>query len=308
MAPIRITLDKSDALTIPAQPLTPAGFAPFGSVVQNPHPSVHPSPSLPATLTYDAVPANQGTAIKYQHLSRPLDLYHSAPSRVPSKPVLNLFVCAARPLRRRSPPPPPSSLSPTSSPSPSPSPSPSSPSSSPTSSKSTNPVAHLRPYNQTAAQYKSSAGLFPVAVLERHPFTTQTFILLAQGPAAPPCTYLVIVAPSLPSGPLDRDLPFPSFLSEECKKDTTTPARGVPDLRNLRAFIAGPGQGVTYGAGVWHAPMVALGPAGSAIEFAVTQFANGVAEEDCQEVVFGDRDGEGGIVVEVPGQVALSRL
>ncbi|KAL2757943.1 hypothetical protein ACRALDRAFT_1068407 [Sodiomyces alcalophilus JCM 7366] len=288
MAPIRITLDKSDSLTISAQPLTPAGFAPFGSVVQNPHPSVHPSPSLAATLTHDAVPANQGTAIKYQHLSRPLDLYTSAPSRVPSKPVLNLFVCAARPLRRRSPPPP--------------------------SSSSSHPSPAL---NSTSGQHRSGGGFFPVTILERHPFTTQTFVPLSRGPAAPTSTYLVIVAPSLPSGPLDQDLPFPPSSSPSSKgsggekrgeQSATTPARGIPDLRNLRAFIAGPGQGVTYGAGVWHAPMVALGPAGSAVEFAVTQFANGVAKEDCQEVVFGDREGEGEIVVEVPGQIGLARL
>ncbi|ROT41550.1 hypothetical protein SODALDRAFT_331298 [Sodiomyces alkalinus F11] len=296
MAPIRITLDKSNSLAIPAQPLTPAEFAPFGSVVQNPHPSIHPSPSLPTNLAYNAVSANQGTAIKYQHLSRPLDLYASAPSKVSSKPVLNIFVCAARPLRLRPPPLPSSSSSSSSSSSPSPSPSP------------------LPP--------RGGAGLFLVTILERHPFTTQTFVPLAQGPAAPASSYLVIVAPSLPPGPLDQHLPFPPSSppssdgtgdeKREEQSATVLPARGVPDLRNLRAFIAGPGQGVTYGAGTWHAPMVALGPPGAVVEFAVTQFANGVGEEDCQEVIFGDRqgegEGEGEIVVEVPGQIALAKL
>ena len=43
-------------------------------------------------------------------------------------------------------------------------------------------------------------------------------------------------------------------------------------------------QAVTYGAGTWHAPMVALGEKGTAVDFVVVQFANGVAVEDCQEV------------------------
>ncbi|PYH94795.1 ureidoglycolate hydrolase [Aspergillus ellipticus CBS 707.79] len=130
---------------------------------------------------------------------------------------------------------------------------------------------------------ESRTTVFDVRILERHPFTTQTFTpidLSSQGPDEP--YYLVIVAPSL--------------------KGTTGTARteageevGVadpPDLGRLRAFVARGGQAVTYGPGTWHAPMVVLGP--RRVDFVVVQFANGVDAEDCQEVRFGE-----GLVVKV---------
>ncbi|OOF96332.1 hypothetical protein ASPCADRAFT_206520 [Aspergillus carbonarius ITEM 5010] len=132
-------------------------------------------------------------------------------------------------------------------------------------------------------------NVFDVRILERHPYTTQTFTPIdlssqstAGGEEEP--LYLVIVAPSL--------------------KGTTVVARtdageevGVvdpPDLSRLRAFVARGGQAVTYGAGTWHAPMVVVGS--RRVDFVVVQFVNGVDAEDCQEVVFGE-----GIVVEVAG-------
>ena len=36
------------------------------------------------------------------------------------------------------------------------------------------------------------------------------------------------------------------------------PASGGPDMRGARAFLAGPRQGVTYGANVWHHPLTIL--------------------------------------------------
>ena len=75
--------------------------------------------------------------------------------------------------------------------------------------------------------------------------------------------YLVIVAPTLP--------PQEGFAG-----------LGPPDLSNLRAFVAHGAQAVTYGAGTWHAPMVVVGE--RRVDFVVTQFANGVQGEDCQEV------------------------
>ncbi|KAK2054123.1 hypothetical protein LY76DRAFT_597244 [Colletotrichum caudatum] len=74
----------------------------------------------------------------------------------------------------------------------------------------------------------------------------------------------------------------------------------MPDLARLKAFVAYPGQAVTYGAGTWHAPMVALGPQGTAIDFVVTQFASGVAVEDCQEVELEPASEGAGVVVQVP--------
>ncbi|KAL8975999.1 MAG: hypothetical protein Q9177_006939, partial [Variospora cf. flavescens] len=69
---------------------------------------------------------------------------------------------------------------------------------------------------------------------------------------------------------------------------------GPPDLDNIRAFWAHAGQAVTYGAGTWHAPMVVVGD--ERMDFVVVQFVNGVAQEDCQEVMLKK---EGGISVEV---------
>lgn len=104
--------------------------------------------------------------------------------------------------------------------------------------------------------------VFKVCILERHPFTTQTFIPMGLA-AANPCTkYLVIVAPTL--GPTKA---FPD--------------QGLPDLENLRAFIAHGGQAVTYAPGTWHAPMVVVG--NKSVDFVVVQYCSGVPAEDCEE-------------------------
>lgn len=60
----------------------------------------------------------------------------------------------------------------------------------------------------------------------------------------------------------------------------------------LRAFVATDAQAVTYGAGTWHAPMVALGAPGTTLDFVVSQFMSGVAVEDCQLVDFETRGRE----------------
>ncbi|KAI1091339.1 ureidoglycolate hydrolase [Rostrohypoxylon terebratum] len=119
----------------------------------------------------------------------------------------------------------------------------------------------------------STNGLFEVKILERHPFTTQTFVPLG---ASAETQYLVIVAPSRAPDIPDKNFPVP--------QGDGLPGSGLPDLNGLRAFVATGAQAVTYGAGTWHAPMAALGPAGSAIDFIVIQFANDEPIEDCQEV------------------------
>ncbi|KAI0538136.1 ureidoglycolate hydrolase [Xylaria digitata] len=127
------------------------------------------------------------------------------------------------------------------------------------------------------------ANSIQVKVLERHPFTSQTFIpLTADGTKR----YLVIVAPTLDPTGEDEELPAPG--------ETGLPGRGLPDVQRLSAFIASGEQAVTYSAGTWHAPMVALGPPDSTIDFVVVQFANDVPVEDCQEVALEDGvQGEG---------------
>ncbi|KAH3663335.1 hypothetical protein OGAPHI_005325 [Ogataea philodendri] len=92
-------------------------------------------------------------------------------------------------------------------------------------------------------------------VLERHPYTTQTFVPM--GCSRDLDAFLVIVAP-------DKE--------------------GLPDYEKVEAFIFKGDQSVTYGVGTWHAPMVVLGD--THLDFAVLVHENGVDLEDCEEVVY----------------------
>ena len=127
---------------------------------------------------------------------------------------------------------------------------------------------------ELSSKHSSDGGLsvFKLRLLERHPFTTQTFIPMGLSAADPSTKYLVIVAPTLP--------PTKDF-----------PSRGPPDLANVRAFLGHGGQGVTYGEGTWHVPMVVVGK--KRVDFAVVQYCNGVPEEDCEEMALVDEGGEG---------------
>lgn len=232
-------------LCVSAEPLTVAAFAPFGDAIENPRPDVQPSQYKTAfgddseqqqKHPFSPVSANQGSAIKYQHVSRLADRYasHGAPSGKPSAAVANMFVCAAREL--------------------------------------------VEDPNKEPSSNDRSA-LFPVTILERHPFTTQTFVPLPGVATGAQTRYLVIVAPTI-GGP---------------------GSGGLPDIRGLRAFVARGDQAVTYGVGTWHAPMAALGAPGTSVPYAVFQFANGVGPEDCQEVVLdGGKDGALAVTVRVP--------
>jgi ureidoglycolate lyase len=247
-----LSQDISDlSLVITAEPLTASAFASFGDVIANQRPEVHPAAFAKSlSLPFTAVSANQGSAIKYQHVTRMNNLYGQAASAQPGQAVVNMFVCAAR----------------------------------------------LDPAGQPGDL------MFPVRILERHPFTPQTFVPLSANPDG---KYLVVVAPSLPPSSADAALPVPAGL----------PGRGLPDLRRLRAFVASTRQAVTYGAGTWHAPMVAMGKPGTTVDYVVVQFANGVAIEDCQEVAFTISASESGksvpgVVVRIPatGKGRLSKL
>jgi ureidoglycolate lyase len=210
-----------------AEVLSQKPFADFGTVIENPAPSLIPSLQI-SSFPPNAVQANQGSALKYLDVTHMVDLYGSAPSHEPAKAVMNMFVCAPRPL--------------------------------------------------LPSQHGGEAGKFPVKILERHPFTTQTFIPLGLSSSeAHKARYLVIVAPSLSPSSSDEGLPVPT----RTQTNGRLPGRGLPDLKNIRAFVANGAQAVTYGAGTWHAPMVVIGR--NPIDFVVVQFANGVAIEDCQE-------------------------
>ncbi|EGW35533.1 ureidoglycolate hydrolase [Spathaspora passalidarum NRRL Y-27907] len=93
-------------------------------------------------------------------------------------------------------------------------------------------------------------------VLERHPFTTQTFLPLGK---TDEICYLVIVA----------------------KSDTKTT---LPDPDTIAAFLCRGNQSVTYGVGVWHAPMITIQD--RTVDFAVLVHESGIAEEDTQECYY----------------------
>ncbi|ODV78156.1 ureidoglycolate hydrolase [Suhomyces tanzawaensis NRRL Y-17324] len=98
-------------------------------------------------------------------------------------------------------------------------------------------------------------------VLERHPYSTQTFIPMGQH--ADQVSYIVIVALT----------------------DESSPQK-LPDPTTVKAFLCRGNQSVTYGAGTWHAPMVVIDESVKHIDFAVLIHENGVADDDCQECYF----------------------
>ncbi|KHN99430.1 Ureidoglycolate hydrolase [Metarhizium album ARSEF 1941] len=239
------TMQVDAAIQVAAAALTEEAFQPYGDVISNPRPDVHPSAfsSRSASLPANAVSANQGFAIQYRNVSRVRNLYGQSPSGR-ADAVMSMFVCSAR---------------------------------------------GLSPLSATHDK-------FTVRLLERHPFTTQTFAPVASSARR----YLVVVAPSLPPSGADRHLPAPEA--------DGLPGRGLPHLKALRAFVATDAQAVTYAPGTWHAPMVALGAPGTTLDFVVSQFASGVAVEDCQivELEAGHRAEGGPSLVEVA--VPKSRL
>ena len=104
-------------------------------------------------------------------------------------------------------------------------------------------------------------GGFAVALLEKHPASTQMFVPMNAR------RYLVLVA-------LGGD---------------------APDLATLAAFVAGGGQGVSYRPGVWHHPMIALD---AETDFACLVWEDGSAG-DC--VVVDYEEGSRAEVVLPPG-------
>ncbi|CAG8624603.1 11630_t:CDS:2 [Funneliformis caledonium] len=107
---------------------------------------------------------------------------------------------------------------------------------------------------------------FTVRLLERHPYSSQTFLPLSDGKVK---GYLVVVC-------LNNDV-------------------GEPDLSTLKAFIASSIQGINYHPGIWHHPMIALE---KTTEFACLTHESGIANEDCEEIEFEEKDF---VVVNVPG-------
>lgn len=84
----------------------------------------------------------------------------------------------------------------------------------------------VQPYLSILRLHQAATLPLSIARLERHPFSAQTFLPLLGG------SCLVVV----------------------CEKE----ADGSPALATMRAFIARPGQGVTYHRDVWHHSVTAL--------------------------------------------------
>jgi ureidoglycolate lyase len=239
--------------------LTPTAFSQFGTVVENP--TTSPSARLPIPQRIPApasVSANQGFATKYIDVSHISNLYSLAPSRKPARPVMNMFVCAPRNLR------------------------PHEPSESMPSSWGDLELDD----DDEDGNGNFERQLLDIGILERHPFTTQTFIPMGLSATDRHTQYLVIVAPTLPASASRRHTgrpppyPTPKIERKRSIKDIFARARpspydssaappptrlqrpkgpGLPDLKNLRAFVASGTQAVTYGAGTWHAPMIVIG-------------------------------------------------
>jgi ureidoglycolate lyase len=99
------------------------------------------------------------------------------------------------------------------------------------------------------AVFRSTQKSLPFALrlFERHPCSTQTFLPMV-------ChRFLICVAPAL--------------------------ADGSPDVAGARAFVCGPGQGISYDLGVWHHPIIALD---ADADFAMLAWEDGSAL-DCVE-------------------------
>ncbi|MCZ6500912.1 MAG: ureidoglycolate lyase [Gammaproteobacteria bacterium] len=82
-------------------------------------------------------------------------------------------------------------------------------------------------------------------VMERHPFSSQTFLPLKVS------RYLVVVAPDSPNG--------------------------GPDLARVRAFVANGNQGITYRRGIWHHGMTVLD---ETTEMAVLMWCDGSSGDE----------------------------
>lgn len=259
-------------ISLKLENLNQDAFSQFGTVVQNPaHFSgrrISPTPKV--------IEANQGSASKYINVSHLTNHYGSASSGQPARLVVNMFVCKPRKLRSR---------------------------------KADDAVITDQVVGNEVEQ------VFDVGILERHPFTPQMFVPMGVSKGDVKTKYLVVVAPTLPdSRPSSnrtlrrmRSIFFPwrsisSIASGDLDSAAPIPkGSGLPDLTRARAFLADGSQAVTYGPGTWHAPMVVLGD--KPIDFVVVQYANGVADEDCQEVLLESRDGEGlKVVVEIMPQ------
>jgi ureidoglycolate lyase len=255
-------------VVVEAQPLVQLAFAEFGTVICNPEPSLVPQPGL-TTVPQGAIVANQGSALKYPNITAISNYYGAPPSQADGRPAMSMFVCGPRVLQ-------------------------------PNDEGNSNGKSKSKSKSKSKRKSKNQSdgieGHFDVRILERHPFTSQTFIPLGlSGASGADTRYLVIVAPSLDADKSFSRLPFPVNGKDVLQKS------GPPDLTRLRAFVASGTQAVTYAAGTWHAPMVVIGQ--KPVSFVVVQNVGDINEEDCQEVTWSKSQGQSSLRVAVPCRV-----
>nr|OQO31986.1 hypothetical protein B0A51_00328 [Rachicladosporium sp. CCFEE 5018] len=272
--PVQIT---APSRLIRVTPLTGKAFQDFGQVIENP--STH-NDTTPRTT----VSANQGSASKVLDVTQMLNHYYLASSQKPARPVMNMFICKPRKLRKLS------------------------------SGQSVLSVEVLERHPLTPQTF------IPMGLDKTDKSTTYLVIVAPTLPLSPRSREAAELSPPYPAPAPRRKRSLkerllgarPNPFTNDYAPSTTPPVTvdlstslkpkgpGLPDLASLRAFIARGDQAVTYGPGTWHAPMVVLGQ--REVEFVVVQHANGVAVEDCQEVEVVSGDGGGlGVVVEEKG-------
>ncbi|KAK2740374.1 Ureidoglycolate lyase [Myotisia sp. PD_48] len=240
-------------LNVTAVPITPESFQPYGTVILNPLPKELDTPptDLSGFESFRSTPklGNQGSALRWGSISPVTESYGTNGSTQKGVSHMSMFSCFPRALRD-------SSSSP--------------------SQSSPSFLSSIGPQN------KNISGIFDARFLERHPYTSQTFIPLSTSSRAgapnaveQDAIYLVIVAPTLKGQSATA-----RSAKDESGKSNTVQISDPPDLENICAFTVRPGQAVTYAAGTWHAPMIVLGR--ERIDFVVTQYMNGIAQEDCE--------------------------
>ncbi|OAA59717.1 major facilitator superfamily transporter [Niveomyces insectorum RCEF 264] len=139
-------------------------------------------------VTDRTVTVNNGTARRTPEVVPTVNRYAEAPSQIPARTVLNVSLASPREVQ-------------------------------PWQDAATgSPVGAEEPASGTGAK-----RVLKIKMLERHPFSTQSFI-----PMGAEVKYLVVV---------------------------TRAGEDAPDLEQLHAFVASDKQGVCYGPGVWHAPL-----------------------------------------------------
>ncbi|KAJ9658220.1 hypothetical protein H2198_003793 [Neophaeococcomyces mojaviensis] len=253
------TLLLSEDLLIKPEPLTPSAFAPFGTVIASPFaPSLsnYPMSKRPTPETLDD-PTRQPIPI-------PEPLYPEIqPQPVSANQLTALKTSPISPLVNNYPP------------------------TDPSQGRHQAGQGLMSIFSSFPRENVYTVGFgsqrtlrLKLGILERHPYTTQTFcpfnysepIDKVQKGDQVDSTYMVIVVAPTISGPSSKP---------------TNP----PDLNSIRIFFTPlnkskfPNMAVTYNAGTWHAPMIVLGS--RRVDFLVTQFANGVSDDDCQEVLIG---------------------